>query len=123
MRGSKNYFSLLAQHCDKISERIENVTYDDWMQNDTLQDAVCMRLMALAECVKVCLKENPSLSNEYPHIPWNRIVRFRDKIAHHYEGVDFDVVWEFLGSDIQPLHEVAAKLATEPKFPSMEFSR
>jgi uncharacterized protein with HEPN domain len=113
MSGNKKYFNLMALHCDKIRQRIGNLTFDEWVQNDTLQDAVCMRLMALTECVKECLKTNPSLLEDYPDVPWNRIIRFRDKIAHHYEGIDYIIVWELLKTDIQPFYKVISKLAVE----------
>jgi uncharacterized protein with HEPN domain len=113
MSGHKDYFRLLMMHCDKIFERIENFTLEDWRRDDTLQDAVCMRLMALAECVKVCLKKNPSLSDEFPDIPWTRIARFRDRIAHHYENVDIDVIWDIITSQLEPLYSAAREVANQ----------
>ena len=44
-----------------------------------------MRLMSLAESIKEHLKTSPELAANYPQIPWDDIIRFRDKIAHHYE--------------------------------------
>jgi len=113
MSESKKYFNIMKQHCDIISERIMHLSFEDWSHDGILRDAVCMRLFALAECVKKCTKERPALYEEFPNIPWDRIVRFRDRVSHHYEGIDFDVVWEILKSDFQPLHDVINSLADE----------
>jgi len=118
MSGTKNYPKLMLLHCSKIQAKMEGRTHDDWLRDENLCDAVCMRLMSLAECVKEYLKENPALPEEYPHIPWDSIVRFRDKAAHHYEGIDYDIVWEILESDIAPLYDVITELAEEQESPS-----
>jgi uncharacterized protein with HEPN domain len=110
MSGVKNYSSLMLLHCGKILTKIEGLTHRDWVLDENLRDAVCMRLLSLTECVKEYIRENPAILNEHPDIPWDNIVRFRDKIAHHYEGMDYDVVWGILESDIQPLYEVINKL-------------
>ena len=113
MSGVKKYSRLMLLHCSKILAKMDARTHQDWMADENLRDAVCMRLMSLAECVKEYLKENPTLPDEFPHIPWDDIVRFRDKIAHHYEGIDYDIVWEILEADIQPLYTVISELADQ----------
>jgi len=113
MNEVKNYPKLMLLHCGKIRDKIEGRTRQDWRQDENLRDAVSMRLMSLAECVKEYFKENPGLPDAHPNIPWDDIVRFRDKIAHHYEGIDYDIVWGILVTDIHPLYEVICKLAAE----------
>jgi uncharacterized protein with HEPN domain len=89
---------------------MDGKTLEDWARDENLRDAVCMRLMSLAECIKEYLKVCPALPEEYPHVPWSDIARFRDKIAHHYEGIDYDLVWEILETDIPPLDKVIKAL-------------
>ena len=113
MNADKDYSNLMFLHCSKILSKMDGRTYGDWVNDENLRDAVCMRLMSLAECVKEYLKENPELPDEYPHIPWDNIVRFRDKIAHHYEGIDYDLVWGILESDITPLYKVISEFANK----------
>jgi len=114
MSGTKNLPDLMALHCDKIIAKMDGRTHEDWVTDENLRDAVCMRLMSLADCVKEHIKENPTLSQKFPQIPWDNIVRFRDKIAHHYEIMDYDVVWEIFVSDIPPLSVAIKKLQTSP---------
>ena len=115
MSDAKNYVALMLLHCEKALAKMDGRTQQDWANDENLRDAVCMRLMSLTECIKEYLKETPVLSNKFPHIAWDNIVRFRDRIAHHYEGIDYDVVWEILETDIAPLYEVIRKLAENGK--------
>jgi len=113
MSGVKNYTGLMMLHCGKIISKVKGRTYQDWENDENLRDAVCMRLMSLTECVKEYLKENPSLPDDIPNIPWDNIVRFRDKIAHHYEGIDYDAIWEIIEIDITPLYAAINKIASQ----------
>lgn len=113
MSGRKNYLLLMNLHCEKVVGKMDGKSLDDWARDENLRDAVCMRLMSLAECVKEYLKERPALPDDHPHIPWDDIARFRDKIAHHYEGIDYDVVWGILEADIHPLHRAIESLLAE----------
>ena len=115
MSAAKNYVALMLLHCEKALAKMDGRTRQDWVNDENFRDAVCMRLMSLTECIKEYLKDTPALSNEFPHISWDNIVRFRDKIAHHYEGIDYDIVWEILETDITPLYEVIRELADNEK--------
>jgi uncharacterized protein with HEPN domain len=93
MKENKNHLILMIMHMDKIIKRMNNKTFEIWIQDEILQDAVCMRLMALTECIKNFLKQRPEIFDQYPSILWEDIIRFREKITHHYEGINFDMVW------------------------------
>jgi len=110
MSGKKDYLLLMNLHCEKVVRKMDGKTLEDWATDENLRDAACMRLMSLAECIKEYLKGHPALAEEYPHVPWGDIARFRDKIAHHYEGMDYDLVWTILETDIPPLHTVIEAL-------------
>ena len=86
MKEVKNYSTLMMLHCGKILTKMEGRTLQDWWNDENLRDAVCMRLLSLTECIKEYIKENPAITDKFPDIPWDDIVRFRDKIAHHYGG-------------------------------------
>jgi uncharacterized protein with HEPN domain len=107
----KNYIGLMVIHCDRILHYIKGITYQDWVDNWMLQDAVCKRLDSLTECIKEHLKRNPSIRDEFPGIPWDDIVAFRNRDVHHYESTNFDVVWEIIERDILPLNQVIKTIA------------
>nr|WP_292348329.1 MULTISPECIES: HepT-like ribonuclease domain-containing protein [unclassified Methanoregula] len=44
-----------------------------------------------------------SLRKEYPDIPWKATAGMRDKIMHHYFGVDYEAVFETIRNDLPVL--------------------
>lgn len=57
---------------------------------------------------------SPQLRKEYPEIPWKATAGMRDKIMHHYFGVDYEAVFETVRSDVPVLKQgVMAILAGE----------
>lgn len=43
---------------------------------------------------------SPRLKETHPDIPWREISGMRDKIIHHYFGVDYDAVWLTITTDL-----------------------
>lgn len=113
MRGDKDYIEILLMHCAKIQKWMDGVSKAEWGKNEVLRDAVCMRLFAISDNIKSYMAVRKDLSVEYPEIPWDEIARFRDRTAHHYEGVDYDEVWVIVQSDLPTLLAVIGKIQSE----------
>ena len=41
----------------------------------------------------------------YPHLEWKAMARMRDRLIHHYFGVDYPIVWDTVQNDIPVLRE------------------
>jgi uncharacterized protein with HEPN domain len=48
---------------------------------------------------------SPQLRKEYPDLPWKAIAGMRDKIMHHYFGVDYEAVFETIRVDLPVLKQ------------------
>lgn len=46
---------------------------------------------------------SPELRAEHPEIPWREAAGMRDKIVHHYFGVDYEAVFLTLRDDLPVL--------------------
>ena len=49
----------------------------------------------------------------HPGLPWKEMIRMRDKLIHHYFGVDYPVVWDTIVSDVPPLLEKVETLLND----------
>ncbi len=82
-----------------ILESIENIESfsrglsKNKFENDRLrQSAIIRELEIIGEAVKNLPIE---FTVKYPWIEWSKIAGTRDKISHHYFGIDLDVIWDF----------------------------
>lgn len=83
------------QICQKRFSEIE--TSNDFVATDygeMVLDAIVTRLQAIGETIKNTSRKHTILQDTYPDIEWNKIIRFRDFISHHYEMLDYEIVFE-----------------------------
>jgi uncharacterized protein with HEPN domain len=70
-----------------------------------------MRLQALGENVKRVVAKNPSVYTNYPDVPWDNIVKFRDFISHHYELLDYEAIFEICKHFLPQLKAAVTKIS------------
>lgn len=46
-------------------------------------------------------------------IPWKQVVGMRDMLAHRYLGVDIEMTWEVVESELAPVEAAIEQIATE----------
>ena len=40
------------------------------------------------------------LKGKYPMIPWRKLAGVRDRLIHHYFGVNLDIVWTIVNEEL-----------------------
>jgi uncharacterized protein with HEPN domain len=59
---------------------------------------------------------DPDLRNRYAAIPWTKMARLRDKVIHHYFGVEYDLVWAVVREEIPKLDAALRDLLEREKY-------
>lgn len=70
-------------------------------------DGVALYIQQIGECVNDLSDE---LMGDYPQVKWHEIRGMRNIIAHAYDGVDPDIVWEALEEDLPKLKSDCEKI-------------
>lgn len=84
-------------------------TPDDFVSTEEgtiLLDSIVARLQAIGELVKKISNKNPSFISKHTEINWTNIIRFRDFISHHYDLLDYEIVYEICTSNLIELENV-----------------
>jgi len=106
----KYTFEIILDHLNVCEKRFSEIqTAKDFVSSEygnILLDAIVTRLQAVGENVKRLLKHNTSLEKKHPNIEWKKIIMFRDFISHHYEKLDYEVVFDICEIDLPPFKEV-----------------
>lgn len=51
--------------------------------------------------------------NKYSNIPWKQMSGMRDKLIHEYFGVDLDIVWHTITSELPELRSELERVQEE----------
>ncbi|MHA1713562.1 MAG: HepT-like ribonuclease domain-containing protein [Candidatus Ranarchaeia archaeon] len=73
------------------SELTNDLTKEEFLDDDSPMDAVIKNFTVLGEAVK---KLPGEFREKYSHIPWRSIAGMRDNLVHEYFGIRYDVIWK-----------------------------
>jgi len=97
-----------------IEERFSKVDTPDKFVNSPegvlLLDSVAMRLQVIGELTKKIHKIDSSLLDEYQEVEWNKIIKLREIISHHYEMVDHEIIFDICENHIPLLKSTIRKI-------------
>ena len=85
----------------------EAMRFDDFVKDSKTQDAVVRNLEIIGEAVK---NLSASLRNSNPDVPWKNISGMRDKIIHHYFGLNLEIIWAVVKKELPNLLERISQL-------------
>ncbi len=97
---SKNYLEFLrhiSDECDYILNECQNLSYDDFIQNETLKRAFTRSLEIIGEATK---KIPADIKLNWSSIPWKSMAGMRDKLIHDYMGINYKIVWDVVVNKI-----------------------
>lgn len=97
------YAEKAIEQIDIISKYMGSQSYEQFISDDQLIDAVMFRLVQMIENVK---NISSNFKENHPQIPWGDIMGFRNGIVHEYGETDYLTVYETITKDIYDLKEV-----------------
>ena len=95
------YLKHILEAIGYIEDFSKNIKSADELKKCPLERAGIERMLTIiGEAAK---NVSPGIREEYPGLPWREIAGMRDKIMHHYFGVDYEAVYETVRHDIPQL--------------------
>lgn len=96
-KNHKLFIEDILGAVDKIERYIEDLSYEKFLKNDMVVDAVVRNLEVIGEAAKNIPEDT---KKQYPDIPWKRIIGLRNIAVHEYFGIDLSIVWEIITSNL-----------------------
>lgn len=73
---------------------ILGLSKDAFLADRRTQNAVVMSLIVLGEASTKVMELYPEFAQSHATVPWRQMRGMRNRIAHGYFEVDFDMVWD-----------------------------
>jgi uncharacterized protein with HEPN domain len=99
-KDQKAYLHDMLESAQKALGYVQDVSYDEFWRNSEKRDAVAMRIAAIGEAAR---QITAATEAAVPNVPFHLIRGMRNRIAHHYDKVDFVEVWKVTQQDLLPL--------------------
>lgn len=68
--------------------------------NEEKQSAILYQVLIIGEATK---RLSPEFRSQHPEIPWKDIAGMRDILAHQYDRVNLNTLWDAIQTDIPEL--------------------
>ncbi|HYD90213.1 MAG TPA: DUF86 domain-containing protein [Flavobacterium sp.] len=81
---------------------VSNITYYEFLDDETLKRAVVRSLEVIGEATK---KIPDGFRQQWNSVNWKSMAGMRDRLIHDYIGIDYTIVWDVMQNKIPELHE------------------
>ena len=108
MRSEADFLQDMLDSAERPQREIAGRTYAQFLSDETLQDAVVLRLIVIGEAAK---KISPATRALLPQLPFDEIARMRDILSHVYWGINYQIVCETATRDVpEVIQHISAHL-------------
>ena len=99
-RREQDFLLDIEDAIRRILEYTASSTWDEYLRDYKTQDAVVRNLEVIGEATKNLSEE---FRNQHPDIPWRDMAGTRDRLTHHYFGINQEIVWQSVEHDLPGL--------------------
>lgn len=103
MKGSRNiidYLNDIIFQIKRIHKFIDNISFDQFKENDEKISAVIYCLAIIGEAANRIPQQTRQKHNE---IAWRKIISMRNILIHYYYGTDEMIIWKTIVKDLPEL--------------------
>ena len=97
---------ILQAICD-IEAFLEGMDFESFCKDEKTKSAVVWQIHKIGEATKNISK---LIRNQYKEVPWKYMARMRDKIAHFYFGIDYEIVWDVVNKKLPEVKLLIEKI-------------
>ena len=107
-RADRDFLEDIQVCIKRILDYTQGMDYESFLRNSQVQDAVVRNLEIIGEATKSL---SADFRSKHKDIPWSKMAKQRDRLIHHYTGVDYDIVWGIIEDSLRQLEpRIAAML-------------
>jgi uncharacterized protein with HEPN domain len=94
----------------RVSKRTSNLTYEKFIADIDIQDAV---LYALGQMGEKAISLSDNFKEKYPSEEWYSLIGLRNRLFHSYEDINMERVYEMAKNDIKGVINLICEITGE----------
>lgn len=109
----RNYTVFLKdilKSTEKILKYVNKKSFDEFVKDGMLSDAVIRNLEIIGEAVK---NLPATIKQKYSKVEWKKIAGLRDILIHEYFEIDYEVLWDIVKKKVPKLKEQIVTILKE----------
>lgn len=107
MNRDNAYLLDILNAVRRIQSFAVNLTKDDFRDNEEKQSAILYQIIVMGEAAK---RLSPEIRATTSHVPWKEIAGMRDILAHQYDRININTLWDVIQRDIVELEALIMPL-------------
>ena len=106
-KNNGDYIQDILDAIKDVRDFTKGMKFEEFIEDRKTINAVVRSLEVIGEATK---KIPNDMRTEYPDIPWKRMAGMRDKLIHDYFGVDLEIVWEVVKTELPPIEPLIQRV-------------
>lgn len=106
-KDPKIFLKHILESINEIDRFLEGISEEEFSRDVKTQDAVARRIEIVGEAIK---NLPASFKKKHSEIEWHEIAGMRDKLIHHYFGIEMSIVWATSKKDLPTLKKQISKI-------------
>ena len=102
MRSYILYLEDIIKAMESIKDFVRELSFEEFEADDKTSSAVIQKFEIIGEAANQIPER---IVKEYNDIPWNDMVGMRNKLIHHYFGIDHKLVWETIQNKLSAVED------------------
>lgn len=102
-----DYIQDILEAIIDVKEFTKGMKFEDFVRDKKTTNAVVRSLEVIGEATK---RIPGRMRKKYSEVPWKRMAGMRDKLIHEYFGIDLEIVWQVINSELPPLKPSIQKI-------------
>lgn len=106
-RADIEFVNDVREAVQRITSYIGGMSYEAFLEDTKTQDAVVRNIEIIGEAARAISEQ---LRASSPRVPWQSMAGMRDRLIHHYFGVNLDIVWHVASDELPQLDSDLAQI-------------
>ncbi len=102
----------IREAIQRVRDYTAGMDYREFVADTKTQDAVVRNIEIIGEAAKHL---SGQVRQRYPHMPWKQMAGARDRLIHHYFGVNIDIVWQIADAELPMVQSILERIVPDER--------